>query len=440
MRPSGGDGAKRHLLIGTAGTLVLNVSTLVTNFIIVIVLSRHLGADGYGAYAFALAWVAVLAVPSTLGLTPLVIRLVSSFHARSEWGLLRGLLRGANAAVAVAAIAVTGLAAAIGWALERAEPDLLNPYLIGLVLVPVLAFTSLRQAAMQGFGRVVLGRAPETFITPVLFLALIGLSYLVLGRRLSASSAVALNVTAGLVAFVCGAYLLRRTLPREVRTAKREYEWQSWARSAIPLLALSGVSALQPQIGTIVLGSVAGAEEAGVYNVAQRVALLATFLHMAAAYPLMPMVARLFASKELERIEAVLTHAARVFLLLSAPIALVLLVFAGDVLEIFGSGFDDGVTALRILVVGMIIRLAAGFAGLALVMTGHEASLTKTVAAGTALTVALSLALGPIWGAEGAAVALVVGLGVSDVVVVYVLWRRLGIYVAPIPRLSRGSR
>ena len=45
---------------GTAGTLVLNTSTTLLNFALAVLLARLLGAEGYGAFAFALAWAVVL--------------------------------------------------------------------------------------------------------------------------------------------------------------------------------------------------------------------------------------------------------------------------------------------------------------------------------------------------------------------------------------------
>lgn len=423
----------RTLAWGTAGTLALNVTTVAMNFVVAVLLSHLLGAEGYGAYAFAIAWVAVLSVPATLGLSPLVIRVVSASVARERWGLLRGVLRWSNAVVAVASVVVTSLAAAVGWAIERGKPELLEPYLLGLLLVPLLAFTTMRQSAMQGLGRVVSGRAPEALVTPFLFVALVVLARVVLGDRLTATWAVGLNVAAGLAALACGMVLLRRSLPAGVGAQRPEYETRGWLASALPLLLLSGATALQPQIGTIMTGALGDTGEAGVYNVAQRVALLAVFFHSAAAYPLMPMTSRLYAEGDVRRIEAVLARAARVVALASLPLVLGLLVLSRPVLGLFGSGFGDGATALDILLVGMFVRLLTGFPGLALVMTRHERALTLTALAGTVLTVALSLALVPRWGAEGAAFALVAGMGAADLALVVLASRLLHVYVGAVP-------
>src|SRR5713101_1715623 len=84
------------LLLQASGTLLLNSGTLVINFAITLALSRFLGADGYGAYAFAFAWAALLSAVAGLGLSALVVRVTASAHALGRWGLLHGMLRWSN--------------------------------------------------------------------------------------------------------------------------------------------------------------------------------------------------------------------------------------------------------------------------------------------------------------------------------------------------------
>ena len=167
------EGVDRTLAIGMAGTVLLNVAQTLLTFGVTLALWRMLGADGLGAYAYAFAWASLLAIPSVLGTTPLIIRNVAAYRQREEWGLLRGMLARANHAVLISsALLVTGGAAA-ALIVNGAKHQLLYPVLVALALVPIVALTSIRQATMQGLGHVVLGRLPETLVAPALFLALL---------------------------------------------------------------------------------------------------------------------------------------------------------------------------------------------------------------------------------------------------------------------------
>jgi O-antigen/teichoic acid export membrane protein len=293
--------------------------------------------------------------------------------------------------------------------------------------------TTLRQATMQGLGRVVLGRVPETLLAPLLFLVLVGAGFPLLGHRFSAEWAMGLQVAAQIAAFATGVVLLRRALPAAVRDAAAAYETRAWLRSAVPLLLMSGLMALNAQLGTIFLGSMKGAAAAGVYAVATRVALFTSFFWLAATYPLMPAVARLHAQARSAELQRVLSRGAAVTALCSIPIALLLVTFGRQFLALFGHDFGGGIWALRILALGELGKVLTGFAGLALVMTGHERDLATGVAIGAGLNVALNATWIPVWGVDGAAVAGAVSVFASNLFLVYLVWRRLRVFSLPLP-------
>jgi len=419
-----------RLLVDAAGTLALNVTAVVLNFVVVLLLSRFLGASGYGAYASAFAWAGILAVAAVLGLTPLVIRHVATYSTSASWGLLRGLLRRTNQAVVVASAVTIAAAAGIGLLIYRGRPELWHPYLVGLALVPLIALTALRQAAMQGLNRVVLGRLPETVFVPALFMTLAAIGYAAAGTHFTPAAAIAVQAGATLAGFVLGAWLLHRSLPHGARAAAVEYETAAWRRSALPLLLLNVVMAANAQVGTIMLGALDDARAAGVFNVAFRVTIFISFVLLAASYPLSPTVARLHAAGDTRRVEQTVVHAARLVLLVSLPVAVVLVAFAGPILEIFGHGFSSGATAVRIIAIGDLVNVLTGYGGLVLVMSGRESDLTRCAVLGAVLNIGLAAALIPHFGVNGAAVATAVALAASNLQMTWLAWRRLDVWAA----------
>jgi len=434
-------GIGRSVLVGATGTVALNVSAMALNFVIALVLARTLGSAGYGAYAFALAWATVLAVPASLGITPLVVRHVAAYAEEGSWGLLRGLVRRTNQVVAASSVLIVVGAAAVGWLLHDSSSGLLGPFLVGLLLVPLIALTSLRQAALQGLHRVVLGRTPDTLVLPGVFLLLVAVAAERLGDGFEAEWATGLNVAAAGTAFVVGAALLRAVLPTSVRTAVTEYHIRAWVRGGLPLLAIAVLSVLSTQVGTILLGALDSADAAGTFSIASRIATFTGFFFLAATYPLYPNVARLWAIRDTESLQRLLTRTSRVVLAASCCIAAVLFVFAPQVLELFGAEFAEGATALRILALGQLFIIAAGFGGLALVMTPNEGSAAFSLGLGVAVNVVLSAALIPVWGVSGVAVAAAAGWLLASVLGAWLAWRRLGVYAPALGRPpSRSAR
>lgn len=419
----------RSRILGDAvGTFALNLGTMVLNFATVLVLARVLGVADFGAYAFALAWAMLLAVPAIFGLTPLIIRTVASSHVSLKWGRLHGIVRSANRATIGASAATVLVGGAVGWLLLRSKPDLLGPFVVALALVPIVALTSVRQAAMQGLGRVVLGRLPETVIRPALFLAAVVSVYVLAADRLGAKEAVSLHLLSAVVAFLLGALFLRRVFPVEARRAKPEYELRSWARSAFALAAVSGIGVLNAYVAVILLGFMLGPAEVGTYSVAARAAALISFFFVAVRYAVAPAVARFYALDEREQLQGLVTRAARATFMLTLPVAAALLIFADVIVRMFGPGFEDAAGVMRILCVGELATVVTGYAGSILLMTGHELQATKGIAAGAIATVILCPLFISMWGAEGAAAATAIGVVLTQGAQAFNVWTVVRIY------------
>ncbi len=439
LSPAGQLAGRRSVLGQGLGNALLNGTAFVLNFATALLLSRLLGADGYGAYAFALSLVVLLSVPAQLGVAPVVVREVTTSRLSESWGVVRGIVRRANESVLLTSVVVCAVAAGVfsisGWP----EGNLHRPSLLALPLVPLTAITSVRQGVMQGFGRVVLGRTPETALMPAALLVLVGVLGLALGGRFSAPWAAVASDFAGVAAVIAGIAFLRQVLPAEVWSSRPVFETKRWARAVGPLVLLGLVSSASAQLPTVLLGALSDPREVGIYNIAFRVANVLPFLLIAMAPALMPAIVELHSLGRHADLQRLMTRSARIILLFSAPIAVVAIVFAHPLLRIFGSDFDGGETALRILAFGQLGSIACGLPGTALMMTGNANAMTLTFVLTTIVTLALAATLVPDLGAEGGAIATAVGLIASNVIMSIVLWRRRGLY-APAVLIPRGSR
>jgi O-antigen/teichoic acid export membrane protein len=421
------------------GTLVLNTAAVGLGFLLALVLSRTLGAGGYGAYAFAFAWATLLSVPAVLGLTPVVVRNVAGYAAHERWGELKGILIRSNQIVLCMSLVLMATAGLLGLLFLDTESPFRRPYFVGLALIPLLALSAIRLSTLQGLGHVVLGRLPETIVAPAAFLAFVLVAAQALGADLSPVWVIGLQVLATLLAFALGVYLLRSRLPDPAARVAPLFETRIWARSAAPLLLVAGLSAVNLQVGTIIVGATTDPAEVGIYGVASRISVFTGFLAMAALYALMPVTARLHATGDTERLRVLVPRSARIVLLVSSPLALAFLAVPGFFLHFFGSEFVGGETALRILVVGEVIKLVLGSGSMVLAMTGLEDQLLRGAAAGTATNIVLLIAFVPPLGADGAAIALAASGMVTNTVFAYVAWKRAGLWTPAVSFRSRAS-
>ena len=105
--------------------------------------------SAFGTYSYALAWVMLLGAPAVLGMDQLLVREVAAYSVKSRWDLPRGILRAANWTVLIVSLTLAAIAATVAWVLrQRTEPELVNTFWVGLLLIPLISLTRLRQATL----------------------------------------------------------------------------------------------------------------------------------------------------------------------------------------------------------------------------------------------------------------------------------------------------
>jgi len=428
---------EKRVSLGAIGSFVLKGVLTSFSFFSALLLTRSLGAVEYGVYAYALAWVNFLCIPALMGLDRLLIREVAADLAESEWGLVRGLLRWSNAIGLGLSLAIALLAGTIvGGVARQVSSVQVSTFLIALVLLPLLTLTRLRQSAMQGLQHVVAGQLPESVVQPAVFISLILASRALFGWVLHAYTAAGLNALATGTAFLVGAALLHLSLPQDAQLATPVYRPRKWMYSAVPLLLVNGISVINTQVPILLLGAIKGAETAGIYAIAARVADLLTFGLMSVNLALAPVAAGLWAKRDVARLQQLVTKSVRVAFVFTVPVAALLIVFGEKLLSIFGPAFGKGQPALIILVIGQIANIGMGSVGLLLIMTGYEREVAIATGVCVILNVAVNLVMIPSFGMVGAALGVTGGLIVWNVLLMFWVYRRLAIHTTALGRLK----
>ncbi len=418
----------RPIARGAAGTFGLKIANTGFLFLASLILARLLGPKGLGAYAYAMSWVAVLSILATLGFDRLLAREVAIYRTTSKWAPMRGLIRHALHASLAAAIMVCILAGGLArlWG-SHFEPEMLSAFLVALLLVPLMTLNLIREGAMRGLQQVVLGQTPNLLLRPALFLLFLGLCFLIGAEALSGSVAVGLNVMATAFAFVGATRLLTRALPDEARAAMPSCQSRTWARQALPFLLLAGLQVASTNTDMLMLGTMLGAKPTGIYAVASRLAQFIGLALFAVNRPLGPAIASLYFTGDRSELQRLVTKSARAGLLSAIPVAIIFILFGRTILSLFGTEFVAGRMALTILSIGQFINVATGSVAVILVMTAHERDVVIGLGLSTVVNVLLNALLIPVWAIEGAAMATSAALILWNVLLMILVYRRLGI-------------
>ncbi|NET91374.1 MAG: oligosaccharide flippase family protein, partial [Kamptonema sp. SIO1D9] len=267
IRKTQSDSLQGFIARVAAGTFGIKVANAFLAYAISLLLARILGAEGFGSYAYALAWVSLLLIPAVLGLEGVITREVAVYQTKSNWSLAHGLLRWANQVVLLSALILGILAAVVIWVLTpTSDSQTLFTFLIAIISLPFAALARLRQSAMQAIQRIVIGQVPEMLVRPILLIILLG-GLSLLGISLSTPWAMGMNTAATGIAFLVGAYLLDRYLPENIKHTPAEYRPLLWLRSALPMLLIGSLYIVNNQTDTVMLGAMKDSEAVGIYTV-----------------------------------------------------------------------------------------------------------------------------------------------------------------------------
>ena len=413
----------------TIGSMGLKIVSTGFGFLSTVLLARLLEPTGYGVYVYVYAWISVLSVLTQLGLPTLVVRETARGIAEDCPSLVQGVWRWAGHITGLLSLALVGIGAVLAWVLRSSfGGERLSTFAWAILLVPLVTLGNLRGAALRGLQRVVAGQMPEFLIRPGLLALLLGGAAWLLGRSLSASEAMALNVVAATIAFGFGAWMLWKVMPSTVRVASPHYESWAWWRSVLPLALIDGMNIINNQASTIILGFFVPYNEIGIYRVAIQISVLASFGLQAVNLVVAPRFAALYAKGDMARLQQLVTASARIILAMNVGITLGYIFLGRLFLRlIFGPAYIGAFIPLLILLVGQTMNSAAGSVAMLLNMTRHEKYTAKGMAVSAILNVILNLLLIPLLGIIGAAVAITVSLITWNVLLWWSVRQRLRI-------------
>ncbi|WP_319420611.1 flippase [Pleurocapsa sp. FMAR1] len=418
---------KDSLLKSFVGVMGIRIVASGLGFVLNVLLARLLGVKGLGIYTYALAWHQLLYIPALLGLDNLLIREVAIYTSQSSWGLLRGILRWSNQMVLISSVSIALIAIAIAWNFGFEDKEMLLTFSLAMLLLPIAALRNVRLATMKGLRLVIMGLMPEMLIVPIVIIVLTGCLYLFVDKNITASWVLGTRIVATLITFAIGIYLLNKALPEPVKQATCEYQIRTWSTKLLPFMLLGGMYIITSRCDMLMLGAIKGTEAVGLYGPVTRGVELLAYILTAANNILSPNIASLYSENKLEQLQQLVTRSSRLMLLMSLPIAAILIFGGNWYLSLFGSEFVQARSALTILCIGQLFNVATGSVGVLLTMTGNENYNLIGSVINVLLNIVLNLWWIPNWGIYGAAAATASSTIVVNIVLVILVYKRIGI-------------
>jgi O-antigen/teichoic acid export membrane protein len=416
----------RRVALGSISAFAVYVASVGLTYCSLLLIARIVGVDNYGIYAYVFAWMAVLAYFSALGFDVALLRFVPAYEAEQAWNLMRGVIQYSQRRamvvgtfVALVGISITALRT------PSFSPELKNTFLVGFMLVPIWALLWIRCAVVRAFGGVVWAIAPDRLVRDGMLVGLVVLAAIWLKWPIDAPRLMIATLFSSAVGLVLASWAMHRLRPRLARDTMPMYAAAAWRGVALPLLLIGATEALMNRTGVLVLGWLGDTKGAGVYSLVFNIAFVVALPRTAVNTLFAPAISRLFTRNDRAMLQVLVARAATWTLCAGIPIALVLAALAEPLLAWFGPGFEDGVPALRILLLGQAVISSAGSQLHVMTMTGHERSGFKLLVACAGINVVGCTVLISLLGITGAAISTTAALVAWNVAMAVFIWRRL---------------
>jgi O-antigen/teichoic acid export membrane protein len=397
---------------GSLSVIVVRVLTVAVTFLMALVLSRSLGVEDTGSFFLVYSIVNVAAAFGRFGTDNLVLR-VSAEPAAD----LRRQLRNMVLVVMLAsAVAFVVLGFTLTPLLDDGGAGQWIPGLGWIVASSIfpLALSVLCGSTLRGNGRMAAGTLAELGTVPAVVTVMQAIFWYLGVANLV--TALLLLVGAAWAALAWSFPAMAATIRSRPRPATADttglvaYLKRNFARlgsmmgSALLIYAITWAPVL-------ILGAVASVTEVGYFTVAQRVAVIVTFISTVQVSYMAPRIATLYTRKEIGNLNKYLRDGVRLATAVVFVPALVFVIFPGWTMRVlFGTPFEPGANVLVLLVIASIATVAGGQISSLMILCDMERALFALNAVAAVIWVTVGIWLSGETGAFGAAL---VTLGVT---------------------------
>ncbi len=384
--------SKQDIKFAAIGSLAIKFGSAFFAFINSIILARTMGKENFGYYILAYSTILILSVPVNMGLPMLLTRYISKYKVANKLQEIKGIFIISHKYVFFTTIIVYLLAFSsyfIWW--NKYNPVLVNTLIYGFILLPLLAFGSLRAATLRGLKFVILAELPETFLRNIFFTILLLFSY-TLQIKITPQLAMIFQIIVTTLGFAIGFLFLWKKLLATIKQHKPIFNKKEWFKQTIPFTINSSIQVVKNKILTYILAIFGSIEAVAIFEVAMRGASLVSFTLDALNLAIAPYISSAFEHKNHDTIQRIIKKTGRLIFIFSLPVALTFIIGGKAILELlYGKSYLVSYIPLVILCVGQLISSIIGSVGLLLNMTGNQSVLSKSNIIALFLNIMLSI-------------------------------------------------
>ncbi|KMT64456.1 oligosaccharide flippase family protein [Catenovulum maritimum] len=414
-------------LYDIAKVIFVRFSSFLFIYPLAILLSRQLGAEGYGLYGTLMAYIPIIATICICGVDQFLVKQLAESNPAT--GFTSNLTRYFKLVSGLCFGALLCLA----WINLEFNLFPIAEFITACLILIFLVIRRVQTALLRGIKLPVPTQVAENIVQPIatLFLVLIGILWF------------DFTVLSALILYLVGLCLSVLFLSFSVKKRFRLKPADNASASlglkdvalTLPFLGLALTNDIATYIDRIMLASMQGYSQAGVYLVVARNASLILVAVTSIQLVINPYIAEFKANHSKQSLAKLASYQVVGQTLLSItallPIALISL-YVGD---IFGSEFSSAAGPLMILATGYVVTMVLGSGVQYLFMSGYSLLAFQIVFFATLLNVILNFLLIPEFGIYGAVYATIASEACKKLLAAFVVTQKLQLRIDLYPAI-----
>lgn len=410
-------GFLKKLLLTAINRGLAAVGTMAFNF----VLARYMGASDYGHFMLAYTLLTGFSIMSRFGIPMAVLRFASILYADSKHKELRKHVTKVSALSFGLSIFLSSLLFVGSGSLSHffyGSDEYAEIIEMMAFVMPFHSFLVVQSSYFKAMGRSEIAPFFEVGLMVFLSAGLVFSYSEITGAEITAWEATGFLLISSILVFLFGQITLR-TILRVDSTEEVLLDLKPFMRS-LPDFAIARVTIYLIQFApTLILGLFVEGKELGLYTLANSTAFTISFLLWVVEAVTAPKFAAMYNGGMNDNAKSLHYRTIQYMLVLVLPLFGSLVLFAEEILLIFGEDFISASPALIIMAFGQLSAVIVGPVNFILNMSGHQRIQRNIEFVSAFATVLSSLALIPLYGFIGAAVSTSFGLIVRNAVGFY---------------------
>ena len=432
---STGDKNFAEIVRHTFWALVILAGTTIIQFVFDLLLTHNFKAHGSGIFYLSFSVLLILALIGRLGMDRAVVRFIPPLLKTDP-----SAAAGVNYTATKLSLILTVPLAIVFFLLAPFlavsvfhSSDLVPHFRIFAFAIPALALNYVYSGTLRALKKTQSALSIQRttmYFVGILSILTVGQIFGLIGVTIGFTVGVYLSTLSGLVH-------IRRHFP--AHSGITPFSKKLMLVTSGPLLFTVFATQMNGQASVLLLGAFSSNSEVSIFNIALKISLLMGLLLTAINAIAATKVAELYAARD-KKLNVMISKVSALATVCGIPMFLVLSIFAPFWMGLFGSQFVVGASALVILNIGQLVSVSVGSTDYVLAMTGHERALAAAVGISLGINLLLGVLFIPSYGVVGAAMAASATNAISNIIMVFMVKKYLGVWQLPFYFLNQWFR